>query len=238
MRINTILVILISIAHLGYAFNGQYPIKNFTTLDYKAGIQNIDFAQNRDMNLFVANNLGILSFNGNEWETHALNTGKKQRSLAFDDEMDRLYVGSQGEFGFYDKGWVYTSLSDLIPTESRDFDEVWDVFIVDQKVYFFTFQRIYIYDNAKVSTIDLEGGLQKSFYAGNRLFTQSSSGQLYEVSESGLQPNWHQQWQNDIVAGVIRKDQGFLLFYNSGNIEFSTRQNATLIFQSLAKVLK
>jgi hypothetical protein len=42
------------------AINGKYPIKNFTPADYKAGIQNIDFAQNRAMNLFVANNLGVL----------------------------------------------------------------------------------------------------------------------------------------------------------------------------------
>ena len=63
------------------AFSGKYPVHNFRPSDYKAGIQNIDFAQNRDMTLFVANNLGILSYNGKAWEKHALQTGKKQRAV-------------------------------------------------------------------------------------------------------------------------------------------------------------
>ena len=58
-------------------FAAKYPIQNFTPTDYKAGIQNIDFAQNRDMTLFVANNLGVLSYNGNKWEVHAFESGKK-----------------------------------------------------------------------------------------------------------------------------------------------------------------
>ncbi|MEL7004728.1 MAG: hypothetical protein AAFN93_18615, partial [Bacteroidota bacterium] len=58
------------------AATGKYPIKNFAPNDYKAGIQNIAFAQNRDMTLFIANNLGVLSFNGNQWDTHAYRTGK------------------------------------------------------------------------------------------------------------------------------------------------------------------
>ncbi len=33
------------------AFSGKYPVQNFMPSDYKAGIQNIDFAQNRDMTL-------------------------------------------------------------------------------------------------------------------------------------------------------------------------------------------
>ncbi|MFM7859601.1 MAG: hypothetical protein ACKO96_48660, partial [Flammeovirgaceae bacterium] len=62
------------------SYVGTYPIKNFAPTDYGAGIQNIDFTQNREMDLFVANNLGVLAFNGTSWGRHNLNTGKKQRS--------------------------------------------------------------------------------------------------------------------------------------------------------------
>jgi hypothetical protein len=57
----------------------KYVIKNFTPQEYKAGIQNIDFAQNRDMTIYVANNLGVLSFNGSNWNQHDVDTGKKKR---------------------------------------------------------------------------------------------------------------------------------------------------------------
>jgi hypothetical protein len=98
-----VLLFIFLFRHQSQAFVGKYAIQNFTPTIYKAGIQNIDFAQNRDMTLFVANNLGVLSFNGNEWETHAFQTGKKKRSLAFDENTNRLYVGSQGEFGFFEE---------------------------------------------------------------------------------------------------------------------------------------
>src|SRR5690606_27912787 len=159
--------------------NGKYPIKNFAPADYGAGIQNIDFAQNRDLTLFVANNLGVLAFNGNQWQTHALNTGKKQRSLAFDESKSRLYIGSQGDFGFFEHNWRYVSLLEKIPPDLRDFDEVWDVFIFDSQVFFCTFQGIYRYDGENVSVIRRPGGFNRSFLAGNKLFTQSPTGELF-----------------------------------------------------------
>ena len=65
------------------AIIGKYSIKNFTPAEYKAGIQNIDFAQNRDMTIFVANNLGVLSYNGNEWETHAFKNRQEKKIPGF-----------------------------------------------------------------------------------------------------------------------------------------------------------
>jgi hypothetical protein len=129
-----VFLFLLLLIKVSPAFSGKYPIKNFAPPDYGAGIQNIDFAQNRDLSLFVANNLGVLSFNGTSWGKHALNTGKKQRSLAFDEKSNRLYVGSQGEFGFFEGNWHYVSLLDRIPKHFQDFDEVWDVLLFDSKV--------------------------------------------------------------------------------------------------------
>jgi ligand-binding sensor domain-containing protein/DNA-binding CsgD family transcriptional regulator len=217
---------------------GKYPIKIFMPDEYKAGIQNIDFAQNRDMNLFVANNLGILSFNGNEWEVHAYNTGKKQRSLAFDEDTGRLYVGSQGDFGYFENNWDYVSLTDRIPVGLRDFDEVWDVFVYDSKAYFCTFQGIYVYDGDAVSVIRQSGGFNRSFVAGNRLFTQSSKGQLFEIEGRKLSAAIQQGPTTRIVAGLIPRDAGHLIFYNSGQIEYSTQYGAEDVFPALAGILE
>lgn len=217
---------------------GKYPIKNFAPDEYKAGIQNIDFAQNRDMDLFVANNLGVLSFNGNEWEVHAYNTGKKQRSLAFDERSDRLYVGSQGDFGYFEHNWNYFSLLDKIPPEAGDFDEVWDVFIYNSKVFFCTFQGIYVFDGQSVYAIQKNSGFNRSFFAGNRLFTQSPEGAIFEVDGMQLSTTLRQGQKNQIVAGVIPKDEGQLIFYNSGQIEFSTNYSVSDIYPELARALE
>jgi DNA-binding CsgD family transcriptional regulator len=216
---------------------GKYPIKNFAPSDYGAGIQNIDFAQNRDLDLFVANNLGVLSFNGITWEKHAFSTGKKQRSLAFDEHLNRLYSGSQGEFGYFEDNWRYVSLVDKIPPGFEDFDEVWDVLVVDSRVYFCTFQGIYVFEGDSVSVIQREGGFDRSFIAGNRLFAQSPSGALFEIDGLELTPISGPSVRSQVVAGVVRLETGYVVFYNSGKIESLDSPEAKRPYDELSKVL-
>ncbi len=238
-KTSTIFLLAFLIAsYQAIALIGKYPIKNYTPVDYEAGIQNIDFAQNRDMTLFVANNLGILSFNGSIWKTHAFRTGKKQRSLAFNEKENRLYVGSQGDFGFFENNWEYTSLLDKIPQVSRDFDEVWDVFIQDKYIYFCTFQGIYVYNGDTISVIEGSDGFNKSFFLNNRIFTQNTDGVLFEIKGNSLNKFYAQGQVNQIVAGMILKDNGYLIFYNSGVIEYSSAFGVRLEFPLLSEALK
>lgn len=219
-------------------FQGKYPIQHFTPKDYKAGIQNIDFAQNRDMTLFVANNLGVLAFNGKDWEVHAFQTGKKERSLAFDERTCRLYAGSQGEFGYFQEDWKYVSLLELIPASARDLDEVWDVFVFNSNVYFCTFQGLYVYDGRSISVIRPAGGLNRSFLATGKLFTQNAQGRLLEVRDQQLVPSFPQNLRNQIIAGIVPDAGGYLLFYNSGEIEFTNAFGVLPRYGNLAKVLR
>lgn len=220
------------------ALSGKYPIQNFTPAEYRAGIQNIDFAQNRDMTLFVANNLGVLSFNGNEWRTHDFRTGKKKRSLAFDEHTNRLYVGSQGEFGYFAEDWRYVSLIDQIPPDSRDFDEVWDVLLANDNVYFCTFQGIYAYNGQTISVIEHESGLERSFLANGKIFTQSQRGRLFEVEGSNLVQTYPQAQTGEVIAGLIADEEGYLLIYNSGHIEWTTPLGVTRKYDDLIQALR
>ncbi len=221
------------------AFSGKYPVQNFMPSDYKAGIQNIDFAQNRDMTLFVANNLGILSYNGKSWEKQAFQTGKKQRSLAFDDKTDRLYFGSQGAFGYFSEDWKMVSLVDKIPQSSPDFDEVWDVFLLNSKVYFCTFQGIFVYDGQSISVITHKDGFSRTFKTNGKLFAQSRQGQLFEIKEKELLvPSYLSNLSNEPIAGVISQEGGYLLIYNSGKIEFATSFGVAGKYPGLSNALQ
>lgn len=220
-----------------WSLPGKYPIKNFTPGEYQAGIQNIDFAQNRDMTLFVANNLGVLSFNGSAWETHALNTGKKQRSLAFDETTNRLYVGSQGEFGYFTKDWQYTSLAEQIPVANQGFDEVWDVFLTDSAVYFCTFKSIFQFDGSHILAIKSRNGFNKSFQLGNRIMSQDAHGKLLEVVESGLSSSLPQGEGHGILAGVVSHKGGLLLIYNDGRVEITRGNDVQTAFPVLSKAI-
>ncbi len=207
-------------------------------MEYKAGIQNIDFAQNRDMNLFVANNLGVLSFNGDTWEINSYKTGEKQRSLAFDNLTNRLYVGSQGDLGYFSGNWEYVSLKEIIPTNSQDFDEVWDVYIKESIVYFCTFRAIYVYDGSSISVIQDPARFNRSFFTQSKLFTQNTNGKLLEIVGENLVSVLKQGLTNQIVAGVVPRNEGYIIFYNSGQIEFSTQLSVESALPKLARELK
>lgn len=221
------------------AFSGKYPIRNFMPSDYKAGIQNIDFAQNRNMTLFVANNLGVLSYNGKTWERHAFKTGKKQRSLAFDEKSNRLYFGSQGVFGYFTANWDMVSLADKIPQSATGFDEVWDVFLLNDKVYFCTFQGVYVYDGQSISVLSHGDGFYRTFQANGKLFTQSRQGQLFEIKDQELHtPSYLRPSGNGTIAGIVPLDGGYLLVYNSGNIAFANSFGMADKFDGLSKALQ
>jgi ligand-binding sensor domain-containing protein len=232
------LLFLFGCLYSSLAYPGRYHIQNFTPKTYKAGIQNIDFAQNRDMTLFVANNLGVLSFNGKEWETHAFKPGKKKRSLAFDEYTNRLYVGSQGEFGYFEQDWNYISLVEKIPIANQDFDEVWDVYLFNSKIYFCTFQGIYVYDGETISCITHDDGFERSFHANGKLLTQSQQGKLFSIEDNKLTRVYQQNLSGEIIAGVIPHEAGYLLFYNSGKIEYTTSFGSTTQYPDLIRALK
>ncbi len=237
MYIGRILYILLILPFSIFGSQGKYPIQSFLPAEYKAGIQNIDFAQNRDMTIFVANNLGVLSYNGDKWEVHALESGKKQRSLAFDEKTNRLYVGSQGAFGYYTDNWDYVSFLEKIPQASKDFDEVWDVFISNAKVYFCTFQRIFVYDGEEIFVIEHPQGFNRSFHLEGKIFTQSQQGELFEIKGTSLIPHSSQNLKDQIIVGIIPQQEGYLLIYNSGKVVMSTSFGAVSKYQDLAKIL-
>lgn len=220
------------------SIRGVYPIQNFSPSDYKAGIQNIDFAQNRDMGIFVANNLCVLSYNGKEWGRYNFRSGKKNRSLAFDEEQNRLYVGAQGELGYFEQNWHYVSLLGEVPEAYRDFDEVWDVFLLGPAVYFCTFQGIFAYEGGKVSVLSHPEGLERCFHLKGKIFAQTQEGRLLEVKGDSLSPVYGPGKLEGVLAGIVPYDQGYLMFYNSGAVVYRTPVETTTPFPALASALK
>jgi len=113
-------------------FNGPASIPlstTFTPSDYNGGIQNWDITQDSLGFLYVANNYGLLEFDGTSWSNYEVPSSTKTRAVAVHHSTNRIFVGGQREFGYFKKekeGFVYHDLVGNIP-ESVLFDEVWDV---------------------------------------------------------------------------------------------------------------
>jgi Bacterial regulatory proteins, luxR family len=175
-----LLLFLIKPACAQSSFAGLPYVRNFQTEEYNAGFQNFNIQQDRRGFLYVANNYGLLEYDGNRWRTYGVKSGTKVRSVAIDGR-GRIYVGCQGDFGFFfpnKKGQLtYTSLADSLETKYRNFDETWSIFIDNETIYFCTFSNIYIYNGKTFKVIEPQSPLDLSFLVNRQLYvTEPRSG--------------------------------------------------------------
>jgi len=166
------------------SFQGLPFVTNYEALSYQAGIQNFDIIQDDLGRIFVANNLGLLEFDGKTWSRYGLNYTKVRSAFLGADK--RIYVGSQADFGYLDNNesgdLIYTSLADSLPDNLKDFDETWRVFGSGDLIYFCTFTRIYTYDGKVVHAIDPKKRLDISFQVENQLYSQIQGEGLFKVN--------------------------------------------------------
>lgn len=173
-----VLILLFSLtAHLGTEaqkiFQGLPFMENFKPDEYGGGMQNFMITQDNRGVLLIANNMGMLTFDGNHWHQYSIPTVTKIRSLQF-DHKNRVYVGCQGDIGFFEpdqKGsWQYQSLKNKIPEAHRNIDETWKVYTSDDKVYFVTIQKIYVYQNDSIEVITADHNIEQSLFFQNKLY--------------------------------------------------------------------
>jgi ligand-binding sensor domain-containing protein len=156
-------------------------VKSFDPLTYGASMQNGDIAQDDRGVLYFANNDGMLSFNGVEWQIFPLPNKTIVRSLEIDDR-GIIYCGGQNAFGRFEPNtsgqWVYRSLLARIPAKYRDFEDVWDMHVQDENVYFRSSNRIYRYSDKNVAVFDTIG-FQFFDMVNDRVLVQGIDGFIY-----------------------------------------------------------
>lgn len=74
-------------------------VQNYTVDDYKASCQNWDLAVSYDGILYVANNSGLLTFDGNTWCTYALPDKSALHRVTY--RNDTVYTAGQSSQGFW-----------------------------------------------------------------------------------------------------------------------------------------
>lgn len=186
-RLLSIILLLVRLS-----VNGQQllpPIQNYQLLDYKGGSKNWDVAVNGKGELFVANNKGLLHYNGEQWTLNKLPNNTIIRSV--ESIGDRVYTGSYEEFGYWTKNRFgelgYTSLTHLIKDHTFTSEEFWEIFPAkDGRVMFRSFSAIYSYDNNKISVVDPPDVVSDFIEFNDRLIVAGGSVGLFEVKDQGL----------------------------------------------------
>ena len=197
-------------------FSGLPFINNYKPGDYHGGILNWQIIQDRRGLIYIANNFGVLEFDGSQWRLYPVPKGTKVRSISV-DQTGKIFVGSQGDFGYFsaDERGIYTfqSLVDKLPEQFRNIDEVWKVFVGEGKVYFCTFSNIYIYDGAKSNVIQTNRHLEPSFFVHKKLYIQSPGHPLSILNKfNQIQPiRGGEVYTDKLVTGILPYSKNQLL---------------------------
>ncbi len=129
-------------------------ISNFSKQTYRAGTQNWDFAQDDNGVIYIANNEGVLSYDGDNWKRYPLPNKTIVRSIAIDPRTQRLYVGGQDEVGYFEKderGFLtFQSIRPLIPEKHRKLADVWAIFSAQEGVYFTSLENLYFFSGDSI----------------------------------------------------------------------------------------
>lgn len=227
------------------------PIELYTTSVYNAENQNWSISQSDNKYIYVANNKGLLEYDGAKWELYPSPNETIMRSVLVKD--NRIYTGCYMEFGFWEHNQfselVYTSLSnELIDTLIED-EQFWSILAFDDLILFQSLNRIYIYNTTELTynIIESEYIIRKMYLINNVVYFQKEGDGIYNIinGSAKLVTNENVVKTNEVVNMFFHneklliqtKEKGFYTLTNSSlspwNIPANKLLNSVTVYNSI-----
>jgi DNA-binding CsgD family transcriptional regulator len=228
------------------------PIQNFTPLDYHAGNQNWAIAQSQDKVMYIANNEGLIVFNGAFWKRYPSPNGSIMRSVLVNDE--KIYTGCYMEFGFWQTNkfglLTYTSLSDQLQLNLLEDEEFWNIIALEGFTIFQSLSRIYIYNEGKgsVEVIESSEVIRKLFKVGGHIYFQRMNKGIYQI-ENGhdILLSDQAEIKNTEVINIfevqdelvlLTRDKGFFSYHDGSLEAWNTDISTSLLEYSIYSAIQ
>ncbi|MFB9271263.1 MULTISPECIES: helix-turn-helix and ligand-binding sensor domain-containing protein [Flavobacteriaceae] len=190
------------------------PIENYSSKIYDGENQNWSVSQSEHKFIYIANNSGLLEFNGSKWRLYPSPNNTILRSV--NAINNKIYTGAYMEFGFWEKNnfgnLEYTSLSEKLK-ESLIEEDFWNIIDFDKWILFQSLNRIYIYNtlDETFKIITSETQLPKAFKVDEGIYFQKmgkgvfkiENGESVLVSEDTI-------LKNKILVNIFRSDEKIL----------------------------
>ena len=175
--------------------------KNYSLSEYNAGNQNWDISLSDNGKLYVANNNGLLEFDGVKWILYELPNKTTIRSVfAY---KDKVYTGSYEEFGYWqnnDKGILtYTSLNHLFNLDESLNEEFWQTTKFNDTIVIRSFLNIYLLKNNSVTKVKTPSTVISCDVVDKTLYVSTLRHGIFTLEGSSLIPFF----DNDTLEGTF-----------------------------------
>ncbi|MEJ2614955.1 MAG: hypothetical protein P8Z35_08355, partial [Ignavibacteriaceae bacterium] len=130
-----------------------YPfITNYSPKEYGAYQGNWAICQDKRGIMYFGNDIGLLEFDGSSWRFYQVPNKTTIRSIAAGSD-GKLYAGAVGDLGYFSPDssgkLLFHSLMKFLPADKKDFSDVWQTFVLKNKVYFDVMKYLLVWDIKK-----------------------------------------------------------------------------------------
>ncbi len=170
---------------------GFPDVINYNKQVYNGGLQNWDIKQDKNDIIYIANNEGLLTFDGTYWNLYPLPNKTIVRSVAI-GLNNKIYVGGQDEIGYFSPTQngklLYHSLTNFIADKDKNFGDVWDIVVSQDAVFFRSSSKIYKFINESVAVFAASSEWTYLGFCNNKLIAHDYQVGLLTFENS----NWNQ----------------------------------------------
>lgn len=195
----------------------QQVIESFGKDDYHAGAQNWQVKQQKNGIMYFANMNALLSFDGIKWQRHEVpGCGNSLRALHIANSGD-VYVGGHNIFGVFRASnsglGEFENLSNLLPDNEKNFNEIWFINSLQDKIIFQSYEKLFVYEKGKINIINSNGKqMLYSTIVHNTLLVATKYDGVLSLNGNQLSPLPNSSiFTNKTVCGIVEWD-GKLLF--------------------------
>ena len=191
------------------------PVTNHSSLDYKGGNQNWAITQSENNYLYVANNEGLLEYNGENWNTYASPNGTILRCVLA--RNGKIYTGNYMDFGYWQRNITgileYFSLGKAVYNEMIEDEHFWNIEAIGDWVLFQSLNRIYIYNIQKKTISHINtSGIVNMFKIDDSIYFQDVKEGVFKIT-NGVSERFDalDSLMDNRIINIFSKNDEFLI---------------------------
>lgn len=203
------------------------PVEIYLPKQYGAENQNWSISQSKEKYIYIANNKGLLEFNGAKWQLYPSPNQTIMRSVNVVN--NRIYTGCYMEFGYWQRNDIgildYKSLSQSLNIPLIEDEQFWSIIDIDDWVLFHSLNRIYIY-NIKTNDYKIiysETTITKIYKVDESIYFQKINDGIYKIQ------NGKELLITDNV--IVRNNEVVNIFNHNNKLLIETRQDGFYVFE-------
>lgn len=192
------------------------PIEVYSPKQYGAENQNWGISQSSSKYIYVANNKGLLEYNGAEWQLYPSPNETIIRSVTVVDDI--IYTGCYMEFGYWKRNergvLVYQSLSENLQTPLIEDEQFWSIKSIDNWILFQSLNRIYIYHvlDKTFNVIESKVSLTKMYKVDETIYFQDIQEGLFKIENGkSVLVSDNTIFKNNIIVNIYNHNNQFLV---------------------------